>query len=90
MKTKTIKLEVDISNNNMYCVEIFNNPELSEYCKNVLSNNNIFSANYVARQKACPFLQSHTNDYCLIEFWTNDFDAIQTFVDYLNSNEERM
>ena len=87
---KTLKLEIDISQNNMYCCEIYNNSKLADICKRVIANNLINTPDYIISQKARPFLQCNTPDYTLIEFWTSDFGAIEWFVDFINTlnNEE--
>ena len=81
---KTLKLEIDISQNNMYCCKIYNNTRIADICKSVLLENRIDHLDYISRQKACPFLQCNTPEYTLIEFWTKDFKAIEDFVSYLN------
>lgn len=55
--------------------------------RGIISNSWMDSDDYKARKRAHPFIQGYEEDrggWMFVEFWTDDKDACQAYVDYLN------
>lgn len=56
------------------------------FIREIFYDNRIDSLNYILRITASAFLQCDHDNYTRIEFWSNDVERIQPFIDYLNNN----
>lgn len=78
-------LEIDISCHDQYCLNILKpSPKLRVFLRYALTDNFCKSEYYMKRAIASPFLQCDHEEYLLIEFWSDDLDRIQEYVDFLN------
>lgn len=76
------KFQVTTSAQGLPCIEIQHPaPEIKSLIHRVLSANNLGDPAYELKNKAGAFLQSDSQDYLLVEFWT---DGYRPLVDYLN------
>jgi hypothetical protein len=70
----------------MYCIEIFNPSSIvRNFIISSVSCNYVNDINYIKKQNVHPFIQSNTDDYILIEFWTDDVKLIKDYIKFLNS-----
>lgn len=63
-----------------------------DYLRRAVCDQRIDSEFYKRKQSVMPFLQGgsdNTEGWILIEFWTLDRDAVQSYVDWLNSDVAR-
>lgn len=79
-------LELTLSGNNMYCIELTaTSVELKNFLRSELLNNMMNSEAYQQRSGVSPFLQGDSGEWILIEFWSNDYDKIVNYINYLNN-----
>ncbi len=86
-----MRLKLGQSCHGMNCVQLTDaTQEECDIVKATIVNTDSTSQDYIKRIEAHPFLQGfdapkHNNDgWVLIEFWTDNLQQIQKFVDYLN------
>lgn len=79
-------LELSISCHNQFAVTVNNNKTVAELLASIIGASFIDSDEYKIKTKAKAFLQSYdeNNGWALVEFWTDDFDACQEFVNFCN------
>jgi hypothetical protein len=78
-------LEIEISHNNTYCFQIENTTsEFQEFIRSEVSRYCGDDEILKLKQDAQPFLQGDSDDWIFVEFWTDDYDKIQKWIDYLN------
>lgn len=87
---RTAKLTVETSCHNMACIQAHDlSEEQARAIEGIVKNNFMASIDYKLGKPASPFLQSYQLDgeesWVLVEFWSKDTKAIQTFVDHVNS-----
>jgi len=74
------------SNHDMPCIQIeYPSPETAHFIKSAVLCQWTNKIEYQLARRAGAFLQSFSNDYILVEFWRDDYQA---FVDWLNENLE--
>jgi len=60
-------------------------PQLRNLLRRVMTANMSGDPSYELKAKAHPFLQCDSDEYMMIEFWTNRQNSIKDFVDHLNA-----
>lgn len=82
--------KLDKSPNDMMCLSIKDQTKDQRwYIKRALRANHLDDPFYKARRKANPFLQCDDKTYILVEFWTNDREAVLEYIKFLNENFDR-
>lgn len=83
-------LELTLSTQNMYAIELTDaSIEIKKFLRRELLSNDINSESYKRRVEVNPFLQGDNDSWILIEFWSNDYDKIVSYIDYLNNKFEQ-
>ena len=85
--------EIDITYHNSYGIQFTNNVKdfmkKVDFLKYAVMSNRIDSPFYKAKNKVNPFIQSLTDDFIMVEFWTEDFKAIEGYVEFLNHEYDK-
>jgi len=83
--------EITITCHNQYGIELFNNgndPDFMKkqsFLKMAVINNHMDLDYYKMKDKVNPFLQGYdVENWIMVEFWTDDFEAIEKYIDFLN------
>lgn len=83
--------EITITSHNQYGIELYNDkgdPDFlkkQDFLKMAVINNYMDSDYYKMKDKVNPFLQGYDAEtWIMVEFWTDDFEAIEKYVAFLN------
>lgn len=60
-------------------------PQLRALLRRVMTANMSGDPSYELRIRAHPFLQCDSDEYMMIEFWTDRQNSIENFVDHINA-----
>jgi hypothetical protein len=85
--------EIDITCHDCYGIQFTNSVDdfmkKVDFLKFAVLANHIESPFYKAKQKVNPFIQSLSDNFIMIEFWTYDFDAVESYVEFLNEQYKK-
>lgn len=80
--------ELDISVHDMFCIQGECDQKVARIIRSIVLTQLVTNPAYRLRNAAGAFLQSYCDDsdraYILVEFWSEDGDAIMAFIDYVN------
>lgn len=82
--------EITITCHDQYGIELYDDGSIDyfqikkDFLKRCVCDNYTESEYYKAKDKVKPFIQSYTDNFIMVEFWTKDFEAIEKYVNFLN------
>lgn len=82
------RFELTKTPSGMWCIAKECTADETYFLKRAMNANSMNDDFYRKRQQARPFFQSGSTTkagYCLIEFWTDDVKAVNTYITWLNS-----
>ncbi len=78
------------SGHRMNCFQVIDpDPKLRSYVIRVIRSNHFDDPRYALRKDCGAFLQCDHESYVLVEFWSENIEAMQKFVDHIRDNWEK-